>query len=36
MRIIACPKCKAALEIYIDEGIIECPRCGEIISIKKL
>ena len=36
MRVIACPKCKAALEIYIDEGIIEGPRCGEMISIKKL
>ena len=36
MRIIVCPKYKATLEIYIDEGIIECPRCGEMISIKKL
>lgn len=36
MRIIVCPKCKATLEIYIDEGIFTCPRCGEIISVKKL
>lgn len=36
MRVIACPKCKAALEIYINEGTVTCPRCGEIILIKKL
>ena len=36
MRVVSCPKCKATLEVYLEEGSVVCPRCGILITVKKL